>query len=306
MSENIAPEEQPKISVNPDGAVAVDEKDRTVFLSESETIVVEKPQQIDMPSPSNRPRKVYGGMWGPLEIGVAGAGLLVILGALAIYMFFVRPARNELAQNRSTRDRLEAELVSARDKYGNITSTEAQVAKLVSSVNDFEAQYLPVASNGRTALYQKLNGLIVGYGLINTTGPDYAALEVAENGSENQNASERGRARFRSFFPGAYVSMTLEGPYANLRRFIRDIETGNDFVIISSIELEPSDSQSNSDQPAAQNTQDQDMQGFPGQAPVRRPQGRTIGSIVSLRMEMAAYFRRPTAEGTVVQPEVTP
>lgn len=301
MSENITPEEQPKISVNPDGAVAVDEKDRTVFLTESETIVVEKPQPISMPPPSNRPRKVYGGMWGPLEIGVAAAGLLVILAALAIYMFFVRPAKNELAQNRSTRDRLEAELVSARDKYGNITSTEAQVAKLVSSVNDFEAQYLPVASNGRTALYQKLNGLIVSYGLINTTGPDYAALEVAEKGSENQNTSESGRARFRSFFPGAYVSMTLEGPYANLRRFIRDIETGNDFVIISAIDLEPSDSQSNSDQPAAQNTEDQD---FPGRPPVRRPQGRTIGSVVSLRMEMAAYFRRPTAE--VVQPEVTP
>lgn len=303
MSENLTPEEQPKISVNPDGAVAVDEKDRTVFLTESETIVVEKPQPISMPPPSNRPRKVYGGMWGPLEIGVVGAGLLVILAALAIYMFFVRPAQNELAQNRATRDRLEAELVSARAKYGNITSTEAQVAKLVSSVNDFEAQYLPVASNGRTALYQKLNGLIVGYGLINTTGPDYAALEVAEKGSENRGETERGRARFRSFFPGAYVSMTLEGPYANLRRFIRDIETGNDFVIISSIELEPSDSQSNSDQPAAQNTQE-DMQGFPRQPAVRRPQGRTLGSVVSLRMEMAAYFRRPTAE--VVQPEVTP
>ena len=302
MSENLTPEERAKISVNPDGTVAVDEKDRTVFLTENETIVVEKPQPIDMPPPSNRPRKVYGGMWGPVEIGVVGAGLLVVLAALAIYMFFVRPAQNELAQNRSTRDRLEAELVSARAKYGNITSTEAQVAKLVSSVNDFEAQYLPVAANGRTALYQKLNGLIAGYGLVNTTGPDYAPLDIVEKGSENQSDAERGRARFRSFFPGAYVSMTLEGPYANLRRFIRDIETGNDFVIISAIELEPSDAKSSPQQPAAQD-QNQNLTGMPNQPQTRRPQGRTVGSVVSLRMEMAAYFRRTTAEAA--QPEVT-
>lgn len=303
MSEILNPDEQPKVSVNEqDGAVAIDEKDRTVFLTENETIIVEKPEHIDMPPPSNRPRKVYGGMWGPVEIGVVGAGLMVVLAALAMYLFFVRPAKAELEQSRSTRNRLETELISAKAKYGGIQSTETQVAKLVSSVDSFESTYLPVAANGRTALYQKLNELITGYGLINTAGPDYAPLEVLDNGSENQSDAERGRARFRSFFPGAYVSMTLEGPYANLRRFIRDVETGNDFVIISAIELEPSDSQGNAEKPA-QNAQDQ-----MGQPQARRPQGRTVGGIVSLRMEMAAYFRRPGALAPMqtVQPEVAP
>jgi hypothetical protein len=201
---------------------------------------------------------------------------------------------------------LKAELASAQSKYGGIMDTETQVAKLVSSATDFESIHLPVASTGRTALYQKLNGLIAGHGLINTSGPDYAPLDVAEQG-DNESEEERGRSRFRSLFPGAYVTMTLEGPYANLRRFISDIETGNDFVIISSVELEPSDNQpeGRSAEPVAAQDSGVDVTtGFPGQPrqvnpyqnQIRRPTGRTLGQVVSLRLEMAAYFRRPVMD----------
>jgi hypothetical protein len=297
---NAQPQE-PEMAVNRhDGVVAVEEADRTVLLTPNETIIVEKQPQYDI-VPANRPKKVYGGMWGPAEIGVVGIASLAVIAALATYFFFTLPAKRELERNRATRDRLEAELISAKAKYGDITNTETQVAKLETSARDFEATFLPVASNGRTALYQKLNGLIAGYGLINTSGPDYAPLDLAVVGENGQAEEDRGRARFRSLFPGTYVSMTLEGPYANLRRFIREIETGNDFVIISTIELVPSDSQPDA---ARTETSQPDLsdQGMPpgmsggSMNQVRRPTGRTLGQVVSLRMEMAAYFRRPTME----------
>lgn len=294
--------EQPEISVNQhDGVVAVEEADRTVLLTPNETIIVEKQPEYDIP-PANRPKKVYGGMWGPAEIGVVGVASLAVIAAIATYFFFTVPAKNDLDRNRATRDRLQAELTSAKEKYGSITDTETQVAKLVSSVTDFESTYLPVATNGRTSLYQKLNGLIAGNGLINTSGPDYAPLDIAEVGGTEQSETERGRSRFRSLFPGTYVTMTLEGPYANLRSFISQVETGNDFVIISAIELQPSDSKTDTPGRAAeQPTQPGgvDMRGFQqpqiGTGQVRRPTGRTLGQIVSLRMEMATYFRRSAA-----------
>lgn len=292
--------QQPEISVNRhDGVVAVDEADRTVLLTPDDTIIVEKQPQFDI-APANRPKKVYSGMWGPAEIGVVAVASLAVFAALATYFFFTLPAKRELERNRATRDRLEAELASAKSKYGDITNTEAHVGKLVSSVSDFESAFLPVASNGRTALYQKLNGLIAGYGLVNTSGPDYAPLDLAVVGENNNSEEERGRSRFRSLFPGTYVTMTLEGPYANLRRFIREIETGNDFVIISAIELEPSDSQQPNTTSTEQVSQPDalDQGGFPGggQNQIRRQTGRTLGQVVSLRMEMAAYFRRTTVE----------
>jgi hypothetical protein len=328
--------QQPEILTNldqtPDPTVVVSEPDRSVVLREEDTLVIEKPQKIEV-IPSNRPRKVYRGMWGPMEVAALSVSLLTLLGLVVLYVFFVVPSNTEVAQMKAERDRLEQELISARSKYGDITSTETQVAKLVTSVADFESAYLPIAATGRTSLYQRLNGLIAGYGLVNTNGPNYAPLMLNEqqNGNGNGNSEgeqqsdqERGRAKFRSIFPGVYVTMTLEGPYANLRRFIRDVETGSEFVIISSVELEPTeakqkerdpslppiDSPATTGPPFASNT----MRGnidprtgrpvFPTPQPqvVARPQGKTHGEIVSLRLEMAAYFRRENFAPPVQEP----
>ncbi|KXJ98384.1 MAG: hypothetical protein UZ17_ACD001002739 [Acidobacteria bacterium OLB17] len=154
-------------------------------------------------------------------------------------------------------------------------------------------------------MYQRINGLIAAYHLVNTNGPDYQPLEpITEGTSNNQSQEERGRERFRSLFPGVYVTTTVEGSYQDLRRFIRDIETGGEFVVISAIELAPSDTQQKADptKPPAQNTGAPaafDQNGFPlavnpnTQAEPQKPKGKTHGEIVSLRIEMAAYFRRP-------------
>lgn len=296
----------------PDSTVVVDEAERTVMLTENETIIIEKEPRIDIP-PKNRPRKVYGGMFGPVEIGVLGAGMLAVLGAILLYVFFVVPSNREIESNRARLDRLEKELASSKEKYGNISNVETEVARLISSVNDFEARYLPVPTNGRTALYQRINGLIASYGLVNSTGPDYAPLEILDEGKEKDGEERGGKSKYRSFFPGVYVSMTVEGQYTNLRRFIREIETGGEFVVISAVELEPSDAQQEKPDGATQASNpagggeltSENPNGFSSNS--MRPQpagqgmsasssrGKTHGSVVSLKLEMAAYFRRPNS-----------
>jgi hypothetical protein len=294
-----------------DPNVVVDEADRTVLLTESETIVIEKEPRIDLP-PANRPRKVYGGMWGPVELGAAGAGMLAVIGAVLLYVLFVVPSNREIENNRTRRERLDAELTSAKDKFGNISNVEHKVNELVDSVNTFEAEYLPVPTTGRTALYQRINGLITSYGLVNSAGPDYAPLEILDPSKGGEDEDKSGKAKFRSFFPGVYVTMTVEGPYPNLRRFIRELETGSEFVVVSAVELEPSDSQEEKQKDPANPAQTGGMEtGFsvatgrpaananPAGMPVQQAnlpnsqRGKTHGSVVSLRLEMAAYFRRP-------------
>lgn len=313
-SEN-SEEKQPEIIVNdygqtPDSTVVVEEADRTVLLTDKETIIIPKEAAIDV-VPKNRPRKVYGGMWGPTEIATVGVGMLTILTTILLFVFLVLPAKKELEQNRAERDRLEREFITARSRYGSITSTEEQVATLISSVTDFETRFLPIAANGRTALYQRINGLIGGYGLINTSGPDYAPLEIADGRSSQESEETSGRAKYQSIFPGVYVTMTVEGSYQNLRRFIQEVETSSQFVVISAVELEPSDG-TNQNQQNQQNAPQQinnvtiqpnpvNPGGIPpGQpaAPIQTTKtnvvrGKTSGETVSLRLEMAAYFRRP-------------
>ncbi len=266
-----------------------------------------------------RARKVYGGMWGPTELAAAGGSFLAILLVILAYFFLVLPSAREIEYQRAERDRLEKEVAAARSKYGAITNTEAYVASLVSSVGDFESLYLPVAETGRTALYQRINGLIASYGLVNTTGPDYSPLEIADQKEQKQGEEERGKAKFRSSFPGVYVTMTVEGTYQNLRRFIQALEAGNEFVIISTVELEPSETEQKNSQNASQPenvvpAEEFPMEnprpsgfpparGFPAPAPAPMqqtvtpvaPKGKTHGATVRLRLEMAAYFRRPNA-----------
>ncbi|MBC7900984.1 MAG: hypothetical protein H7070_13140 [Saprospiraceae bacterium] len=318
---------EPEIVVNnygttKDSAVVIEEADRTVLLTENETIVIPKETMIDI-APKNRPRKVYRGMWGPAETATAGLALLTVIAVVLLYIFFVVPSNRELEKTKAERDRLEREVASAKAKYGDITSTETQVAKLISSVEDFEASHLPIAVTGKSALYQRINGLIAGYGLINTTGPDYAPLEIADQDQGNRSDEEKGRSKFQSLFPGVYVTTTVEGSYQNLRGFIRDIETGREFVVISAVELEPSDSEQKETEgtTAVQtNIAANPMGGNPNlppginvpgrqqitQQPAARPRGKTHGETVRLRLEMAAYFRRPNAAPPVVETEVPP
>ncbi|MBX3243115.1 MAG: hypothetical protein KF685_01450 [Acidobacteria bacterium] len=283
-----------------DGAVVVEEANRTVLLTEDETVIIEKASEPP-PAHSNRPRKVYGGMWGPVQLAVFGVALLSLVGLLAFYLMYVRPSAADLENSRSEAQRLEADLISARTNFGDISNIETRVAQLASSVDQFET-YLPPAANGRTAIYQRLNGLMHAYGLVNTSGPTYAPLEPTTVEQRNQSEEERGRGRFRSLFPGVYMTMTVEGPYQNIRGFIRALETGNEFVVISSVELAPSESTIGTGQRSGGSANDQNVvidpvtgmpaQTQPNQSAPQERRGRTLGERVALRLEMAAYFRR--------------
>lgn len=271
---------------------------------------------VDPALAKRRPRAVSGGMWGVAEIVTVSVAAAALLLSLLLYLMVVVPSNRELQRNRAEADRLESEAITARSRYGEITSTQDQVSKLLVSADDFETRFLPAAANGRSALYQRINGLIAAYGLTNTTGPDYQPLETIDQAQKNQSETERGRERFRSLFPGVYITMTLEGSYQNLRRFIREVETGNEFIAISSVELAPSEnsekSKDNSQDgrsaagpqgeiPAAKGGVMIDpTTGFPvavqpqsGSSAPARQQGKTRGEVVALRLEMAAYFRRP-------------
>ena len=324
--ENNSEETKPTIHVNDygatkDGAVVVEESDRTVLLTEDETIIIPKQEVISVP-PKNRERKVYAGMWGNTELITVGLSMLAILTTVLLFVLLVLPAQRELSNNRARREDLAKQLTTAQTRYGSITTTEGRVSEILRSVNDFEAYNLAGESNGRAALYQHLNGLITAYGLINTSGPDYAPLEIADpNRSNQQSEDQKGRSKFISIYPGQYITMTLDGSYQNLRRFIREIETNrNQFVIVSAIELEPSENKQENDptKPPAQQasivqpqqsgqvqqgpfTGNPDMYNrggqFQNQPPTQSPEkadrGKTRGETVTLRLELAAYFRRP-------------
>jgi len=223
--------------------------------------------------------------WGRKEIAVVGVLAVLLIVIAGYFVFFVSPEKSGALSRRKELQSLERQVLEARDRYGKITSTEEQVARLIGSADRFESEYLPNELVGKTALYQRINNLISSNGLINTAGPSYRELR-ANDGSRQVAEEEDGgaRARLGSIFPGVLVSVTVDGTYQQIRSFLRQLETSEQFIVISSVALEPSDRTQTASQPV--------------EAPVV-PKAKSRGEIVSLKVEFAAYFRR---DGNVDSP----
>src|ERR1051325_8840457 len=220
----------------------------------------------------------------PELIGLVGAGLLALLVIFA-YFYFYLPARSRLTSAESDRARLQA----LRQTYGvTVTeneSTRESVNKINASLRDFESNWLPVESSGRMSLYTVLNNLIKSDGLRNTAGPSYSPLEPLGAKQQVQptlTAEKQSYAKWQSIYPGIAVGVTVEGPYQNVRHFVRDIETSRQFLIINAVELER----------VTQSGAAQDLAAGPEGAG-----GKGGRALVSLRLDLASYFQRAEAKG---------
>ncbi len=172
--------------------------------------------------------------------------------------------------------------------FNNNSNTQATVAEITKSMQEFEETRLPPTGEGRMSIYQELNDLIRKNGLRASGGINYSPLDPLGLPKDEQgtgtfaNVTRSASSKWQSVYPGLSVSLTVEGPYANLRRFVRDIEASRQFIIINAVELEGG---SETRTPVAP---DPTMPGA-----TARP-----ASNVSLRLDMAAYFRREASATT--------
>ena len=145
-----------------------------------------------------------------------------------------------------------------------------------------------------------MNRLILKNSLRISGGVSYTQLQESAPGAEaNQRraSGEETAARVvQSVFPGIGVTLTVEGTYPNLRRFIRDIEADNQFVVINTVELEGvTDSNAGSPVAAARMPASPIGPEGPLAPPAVQTTAPSRGALVSLRLDMAAYFRRASA-----------
>ncbi|MGH9931786.1 MAG: GspMb/PilO family protein [Pyrinomonadaceae bacterium] len=214
---------------------------------------------------------------GPAEIiGLAGS-ILILLLAVVSYLYFLVPANRHLDALQSERSLLQTQLPDLQGVVSRGESTEASVQKITQSLDDFESNQLLGADRGRMGLYDSVNVLIRKNGLRNTSGPTYTPLEPSDS-KAGTSGTRSANTKWQSIYPGIAISVTVEGLYQNLRRFIRDLETNRQFIVINSVELERSTETNNS---------------LPTEG---EPTSEGRGSTVSLRLEMATYFQRASRQ----------
>ena len=225
----------------------------------------------------------------PELIGLTGAALIALITIFA-YFYFYLPAQSRLTTAQQDRDRLQVVLRSSQAGLETNKSVTEKVNEINGSMKDFEANYLSSPATGRMSLYTTLNDLIKSNELRNTAGPSYSPLEPIGTKAQVQatvTAERQSQAKWQTIYPGIEVSVTVEGPYQRVRHFVRDIEMSRQFVIINEVELEGL-TQSDAAIALAVVT--------PGRPSAIAPTPGGKGTLVSLRLEMATYFRRTEAD----------
>jgi Tfp pilus assembly protein PilO len=226
----------------------------------------------------------------PEIIGLSASGFLLLL-VLCAYFFSLAPARARLETLNNDRNSLQRRLRISQEGFNSNVDAQATVATINESLQRFENERLADRSEGRMALYTQLNDVIRRNNLRNTAGPNYVALQPlgAEDQQQGANAATRqrsGNAKWQTTYPGIGVNMTVEGAYQNLRRFIHDIEASKQFIVINAVELE---SIKDTEAPPVVSTA---LPGMPGDAAAKVTGPAVRGTLVSLRLDLAVYFKR--------------
>ena len=211
--------------------------------------------------------------------GLAGSAVM-LLAVIVFYFYFYTPAGARLAAAQLDRERQRQRLSELQKTVEGGVSVQDTIAKINQSLDDFENGRLTTRAEGRISLYNTLIQLIRSNNLRNTSGPVYNYLESKAAGAQQAASARTVSSRWQSLYPGIAVTVTVEGQYASLRHFVRDIESSNQFIIINAVELERA-----------------------SDAGLVVAEGETAGprnTLVSLRLDMAAYFRRETGGGEVL------
>lgn len=226
-----------------------------------------------------------GKMFGVAEVAALFGSCLILALVMLSYLYFVVPARLRVGSLTTEKKQTQTNLETLQGVVTTEQSTTQSVQQITASLDKFEKDFLPTEDVGRMELYEELNQLIIKNGLRNTSGPTYTPLEP--EGTKTAGGKNIA-TRWQSFYPGVAVMVTVEGPYENLRRFIRDVERSRQFVVINEVELQRA-RDTNSPAPVEGEAAPAAEQAAPAAG------SGTRGSPVSLQLSMATYFQRNTA-----------
>jgi Tfp pilus assembly protein PilO len=233
------------------------------------------PAQIRARLAERRAARPAGAIRLPEIIALTVAVLLLVVAACA-YFFLLAPERARLAALENERAQLQAKLRASSEGVERNESTQASVGKIVTSLNEFETVVLVAREpQTTTAVIEELNDKTRRHNLARAQF-SFSHLDEFVPGQTGAQSSANARggtagggnaSKRESVFPTIDISLTIEGQYGHLRRFIRDIEQSRRFIVINGIQLE----------------------GVTDTSTAAR------AALVSLRLDMSAHFRRSGA-----------
>jgi Tfp pilus assembly protein PilO len=243
------------------------------------------------------------GQLGVPEIAALGVAALLLLTAVLAYLFLYAPQRSRKQALEAEREELHRRLQTQQSSLGEGQDTQQRVGQILASLDRFEIDNLGQSSSGTKTVIEEMNRLIAKNGLRISGGVSFTQLQESVPGADQNQSQRREEGALRvvqSVFPGIGVTLTVEGAYPNMRRFIRDIEADRQFVVIDAVELEGvTDSNASASSASAAGAVPREPVAVEAQPGAQAPPIQATPSrsaLVSLRLDMAAYFRRANVQ----------
>ncbi len=243
------------------------------------------------------------------EIVALAAAALLLVTAIASYLLLLRPQRTRLRAMTDERAQLQKQLQDMESSFVKNQDAESGARTILDSLVSFETEHLGNGAQGSTLVIEELNRLIRKNSLRISGGLAFTQLQETAPGETRERqrrggASEQTAARIvESVFPGVAITLTVEGTYPKLRQFIRDVEADRQFIVINTVELEgiadSGGTRTSASAPTVSTGEDvPDISARAADSGLR-------GTLVSLRLDMAAYFRRTSTMSPGAQPATT-
>lgn len=224
---------------------------------------------------SSRPQALL--RW-PEIIGL-GAAALMLVAVVFAYSSYLVPARARHVALQAERDELQRRLREVEAGAKRNSDAEATIIEIRDSLRNFEGERLSLQrGTGRTAMIQELNDLMASNNLRQVSSISFTALDAYDAVGKTVRVQQ---GKEVNVYPGLGITLSVEGAYQNLRRFIRAVEASKQFITIRSIQLEGADGERSTQR--VDSAQEGDAPAVPN----------TAGpATVSLQLGMIAYFQR--------------
>jgi hypothetical protein len=202
-----------------------------------------------------------------LAVGAVGAATFLYARA-ALNGQEIRQAQHQMGQNLGLLRTLRARV----DEIEKSAKTDIPTPETIrTSLVRFEDDYLIGQADGTWAVIQEVNRLASDT-RVSLSEINFDPIEE-EDQSDGGAASQRGG---KSLFPGLEMSFTVEGNYADVRRFLIGLENSKAFLIITSQELKSVESA--------------------GGPRVGLGAAASTTQVIALGIKLAAYFERGNHE----------
>lgn len=217
-------------------------------------------------------------------IGLSAAALMLLAVGFAYFSYLV-PARERRSALQVERDDLQRRLREVEAGAKRNSDAEAAVVEIRDSLRSFEGERLSVQRGaGRTAMIQELNDLMASNNLRQVSSISFTALNAYDAAGKSVRVQQ---GKDSEVYPGLGITLSVEGAYQNLRRFVRDVEASKQFITIRSVQLEGADDRAT-------------------QRVVPAPDGSAPTAAgpaaLTLRLGMVAYFQREAAPASDLAP----